>query len=117
MKGAEFMFEKIMNSFIIGAVALVLGLLIFATADRELGEQSTYTEKVTVTDTYKKFIKSGNATIRKYYITIETETGKEDISVTHDFYDKVEVNNEIEVTKTVIETKFTHNTVIKYDVN
>lgn len=111
------MFEDIMTKITIGILALVFGLIIFAAADKELGEQNTYIEKVTVTDTYKKFVKSGNATIRKYYITIETETGKEDISVTHDFYDKVEVNNEIEVTKTVIETKFTHDTVITYDVN
>lgn len=111
------MFEDIMTKITIGAIVLVMGLVIFAAADKELGEQSTYSEKVTVTDTYKRHVKSGNATITKYYITIETETGKEDISVTHDFYDKVEVNNEIEVTKTIIETKFTHDTVIKYDVN
>lgn len=111
------MFEDVMTKITIGAIALVMGLVIFAAADKELGEQSTYPERVTVTDTYKRHVKSGNATITKYYITIETETGKEDISVTHDFYDKVEVNNEIEVTKTIIETKFTHDTVIKYDVN
>jgi hypothetical protein len=111
------MFEKIMTGFTIGVIILVFALLIFATADKELGEKNTYLEKVTVTDTYKKFVKSGNATITKYYITIATETGTEDISVTHDFYNKVEVNNEIEVTKTIIETKFTHDTVIKYDIN
>ena len=111
------MFEDVMTKITIGVLALICGLLIFATADEVLGEQSTYPEKVTVTDTYTRHVMCGKTPITKYYITIETETGKEDISVTHIFYNKVEVNNEIEVTKTIIETKFTHDTVIKYDVN
>lgn len=111
------MFEDVMTKIIIGAFALVCALFIFVAADEGLGIKSTYPEKVTVTDTYTKHVRSGKTTITKYYITIETETGEEDISVTHSFYDKVEVNNEIEVTKTIIETKFTHDTVIKYDID
>ena len=111
------MFKDVMTKIIIGAIALVCALLIFAAADEELGTKSTYPEKVTVTDTYTKRVMDGKILVTKYYITIATKTGKEDISVTHNFYDKVEVNNEIEVIKTVIETKFTHDTIIKYDID
>lgn len=111
------MFEEWAYRVMIGFLALIFGLIIFAIADKEMGTQSIYPEKVTVTDTYKKFIKSGNATIRKYYITVETETGAEDIKVSHDFYNKVEINDEIDITKTITETKFTHNTITEYKID
>ena len=111
------MFGKIMNGFIIGAVALIMALIIFSVADESYGTKTTYPERVTVTDTRVSHIKTKYSMITKYYITVKTETGTEEIQVAHDFYNKVEKNDEIEVIKTIIETKFTHDTVIKYEVN
>lgn len=100
----------------IAAMILIFGLVTLAIADNSLGEKTTYSDKATVTDTYTKMVKSGNATITKYYITVQTETGTEDICVTHDLYDKVEKNNEVDVVKTITKTKFTKDTVVSYSI-
>jgi len=111
------MSEDVISRITIGAMALVMGLIIFAAADKGMGTHTTYPEKVTVVDTYKRHVKSGKTTITKYYITVETETGAEDIKVSHDFYSKVEINDEIDITKTITETKFTHNTITEYEID
>ena len=98
------------------AIVLILGLIIFTIADDGLGEKTSYPDKATVTDTHTQMVKSGNATITKYYITVQTETGIEEICVTHDLYDKVEKNNEVDVVKTITKTKFTKDTVVSYSI-
>lgn len=101
----------------VGVLALIMGLLIFCIADEDLGTKQTYRENLTVTDVYDKHVLCGKTIITEYYITVKTETGTEDISVSHDIYKKVEVNNDIEVIKTITETKFTKRTVINYELD
>lgn len=101
----------------VGVIVLIMGLLIFSIADEDLGTKQTYRENLTVTDVYDKHVLCGKTIITKYYITVKTETGTEDISVSHDIYKKVEVNNDIEVIKTITETKFTKQTVINYELD
>ena len=108
--------DNVFEGSCIAALVLIFGLIIFAIADDGLGEKTIYPDKVTVTDTYTKMVKSGNATITKYYITIQTETGIEEICVTHDLYNKVEKNNEVDVVKTITKTKFTKDTVVSYSI-
>lgn len=109
--------EDWVGRIFIGVIALIAGLLIFCIADEDLGTKQTYCENLTVTDVYDKHELCGKVMITKYYITVKTETGTEDISVTHDLYKKVEVNNDIEVIKTITETKFTKRTVIDYSID
>ena len=109
--------EDWVGKIFIGSLALIMGLIIFSAADEGLGTTQTYRENLTVTDVYTKHILCGKTPITKYYITVKTETGTEDISVTRDLYKKVEVNNDIEVIKTVTETKITQQTVINYELD
>lgn len=109
--------EKIINNSIIVIIVLVIALLLFNGLDNELGTKETTTEFVTITDTYTRTVKSGNATIKKYYITFETENGEETISITHSTYEDIEINNEIEITKTTIKTKWTKETHVLYSIN
>lgn len=108
------MSEKLFYGFCISLVALVVGAVIFCAIDESLGTTQTYRENFTVTDTYIKRIPCGKTIITKYYLTVKTETGTKDISVTHDLYKKVEVNNDIEITITVTGTKLTKKTIVKY---
>lgn len=109
--------EDWVGRIFVGILALIVGLLIFSMADEELGTKQTYRENLTVTDVYDEHVLCGKTMITKYYITVKTETGTEDISVSHDIYKKVEVNNDIEVIKTITETKITKQTHIKYEVD
>lgn len=111
------MLEKLFFGLCTGLVALVIGILIFSAVDEGLGTTQTYHENLTVTDVYDRHILCGRTSITKYYITVKTETGTEDISVTHDLYKKVEVNNDIEVIKTITKTKITKQTVVKYELD
>ena len=101
----------------IGIVVLILGAVLFNCLDAGLGTTEISTENVVVTETYHRTVKSGNAAIQKYYIIVKTENGKETLSVTHDFYNKVNINDEIEVEKTITQTKWTDETVINYSIN
>lgn len=98
-------------------IVLIIGIVIFCGIDQGLGTTQTYRENLTVTDVYTKHVLCGKTPITKYYITVKTETGTEDISVTRDLYKMVEVNNDIEVTKTITKTKITKETLVKYEVN
>jgi hypothetical protein len=109
--------EDWVGRIFVGVLVLIMGLLIFSIADEDLGTKQTYRENLTVTDVYDKHVMCGKTIITKYYITVKTETGTEDISVSHDIYKKVEVNNDIEVTITITETKITKQTIIDYSVD
>lgn len=108
--------EKFFYGSLMAIIILILGLVIFSIADIGLGEKTSYPDKATVTDTHTQMIRSGNTIITKYYITVQTETGTEEICVTHDLYDKVEKNNEVDVVKTITKTKFTKDTVVSYSI-
>ena len=97
-------------------IILIIGVFGFFSLDEELGTSETTIENVTVSDTYVRHIKTKYTIVSKYYIVIETETGTKELSVQHSDYDKIEPKNEIRVEKTVTQTKWTHDTVIKYEL-
>ena len=111
------MSDKFFYGFCWTLIALIVGIVIFSAVDEGMGETQSYRENLTVTDVYDKHVMCGKTPITKYYITVKTETGTEDISVTRDLYKAVEVNNDIEVIKTITKTKITKQTVIKYEVD
>ena len=107
------MSEKVLTAI------LILGILAagFFGLDEGLGETTKHQEMLTVTDTYNRHIMSGKVMVIKHYVIVQTETGEEEISVNANVYDKVEKNDEISVTVTITETKWTHQTVISYSID
>ena len=107
-----------MGDKIFAAIAIFLVLVFgFCMLDDGLGEKTKHQEMLTVTDTYNRHIMSGKVMIIKHYVTVQTETGEEEISVSANVYDKVEKNDEISVTVTITETKWTHQTTIDYSID
>lgn len=99
-------------------VILIIGVFSFFALDEELGTTETNYETATVIDTNKKSVRTANTTVVKFYITVQMESGEtETFTVTHDDFDKIEPKNEVTVKKTTTETKWTHQTMIKYELN
>lgn len=101
---------------LIFSIALI-GLLLFFTLDSALGESERATEYVTITDKYTRCVRSGKTNIRKYYVVVDTEDGEQTFTINVNLYNDIEINNEIEVTKTVTHTKWTDNTLINYSID
>jgi len=101
---------------LIFSIALI-GLLSFFTLDFMFGESKYATVYVTVTDKYTRCVRSGKTNIRKYYVVIDTEDGEQTFTINVNLYNDIEINNEIEVTKTVTHTKWTDKTLINYSIN
>ena len=99
---------------IIGIV-IILGSTFFFLLDVSLGEKQKTKEWLTVTDTYTRFI-GGRFSIRKFYVTVKTKEGEKTFSVTHELFDEIEKNNEIEVTITIVHTKWTNSTELFYSI-
>lgn len=99
-------------------IILVISVLGFFGFDEELGTKKTNYETATVIDTNTKSVRTANTTVRKFYIAVQMKSGEtETFTVTHDDFDKIEPKNEITVKKTVTETKWTHQTMIKYELD
>lgn len=101
---------------LIFSIALI-GLLSFFALDSILGESEYTTVNVTVTDKYRNCVRSGKTNIIKYYIVVDTEDGEQTFTVNVNLYNDIEINNEVEVTKTVTHTKWTDNTLINYSID
>ena len=103
-------------ALLIFSIALI-GLLSFFALDSILGESECTTVYVTVTNKYTNVVRSGKTNIRKYYIVVYTEDGEQTFTVNVNLYNDIEINNEVEATKTVTHTKWTDNTLINYSID
>lgn len=94
-----------------------IGLFSFFALDSMLGKSECTTVNVTVTDKYRRFVYSGKTIIIKHYVVVDTEDGEQTFTINVNLYNDIEINNEIEVTKTVTHTKWTDNTLINYSID